>query len=68
MNTALVERRRLARSRRNAILSRCRVWFPADEIDLPNLHNPEVSTDLRDNDPRTYDTIVRRGIDDYRLH
>ena len=68
MHVEMINKRRRARRRRNAILSNCRFWFPAEGIDIADLHNPEVSTDLRDNDPRAYDTIVGRGIDGYRLH
>ena len=68
MHIAIVEERRRARRWRNAILTRCRVWFPAEEIDFADLHDPEVSTDLRDRDPHAYDTIVCRGLDSARLH
>lgn len=68
MNITIVEERRRARRRRNAILARCRVWFPAEEIDIADLHNPELSTDLRDTDPRAYDTIVCRGLHSMQLH
>lgn len=68
MHIAIVEERRRAMRRRNAILTRCRVWFPAQEIDFADLHNPEFSTDLRDSDPHAYDTIVCRGLSSVRLH
>jgi len=67
MDTEIREERRHARNRRNAILNRCRVWFPADEVDFADLHNPEYSTDLRHSDPYAYDTIVCRLVSS-RLH
>jgi hypothetical protein len=68
MNIAILEERRRARRRRNDILTHCRVWFPAEPVDFGDLHNPEISTDLRESDPYAYDAIVCRGLDRLQLH
>ena len=68
MNIAILEQRLAARRRRNVALNRCRVWFPSDQVDFADLHNPEFSADLEFDSPHAYDTIVSRWLDRARLH
>ncbi len=68
MNLAIIDDRRRARRWRNYVLENCRVVFPGQEIDFPDLHDPEFATDILKNDPHKLDTIVCRSINGDRLH
>lgn len=68
MNLAIIDERRRARKWRNNVIWNCRFWFPAENVDFPDFHDPEFASDLLCNDPHKLETIVRRGIDNDRLH